>query len=66
MEKIAVAVSPEMFTTMMRLLREADELYTHYGLIAAPPDGMDGQYPIYPGQLDAGKWIGEVRKITRG
>lgn len=41
------------FEEALRLLREADDLYTNYGLLAQPDYG------------DPGKWIGQVRDFLR-
>lgn len=46
---------------LIELLREADNLYTNYGLIAG---GVKG-YPKYDGTVDVGEWINKVRKIAR-
>ena len=39
-------------TTLRQLVEEADELYTHYGLLANPG---------YTGPVNIGEWIGKVR-----
>lgn len=43
------------------LLAQADELYSQYGLVCGPVKG----YPEYTGVVDVGRWIGDVRKLTR-
>lgn len=46
---------------MLELLRQANELYTGYGLICGPIK----DFPKYEGNIDQGEWIGKVRDIVR-
>lgn len=46
---------------MRELLRQADDLYSGYGLICGPIK----DFPKYEGKVQQGEWIGKVRKITR-
>lgn len=48
---------------MLELLRQADDLFTNYGLICAPI--KDAGFPEYRGKVSQGEWIGKVRAILR-
>lgn len=46
---------------MLELLRQANELYTGYGLVCGPIK----DFPKYEGNIHQGEWIGKVRDILR-
>lgn len=46
---------------MLELLRQANELYTGYGLICGPIK----DFPKYEGSVHQGEWIGKVRAVVR-
>jgi hypothetical protein len=46
---------------LVELLRQADDLYTGYGLVCGPIKG----FTKYDGAVHQGEWINKVRKITR-
>lgn len=46
---------------MTELLRQANDLYTGYGLICGPIK----DFPKYEGKVHQGEWIGKVRAIVR-